>query len=530
MNPSGSASTKTAHVGTTLSVREECGKTCDVEGYSLAQSGHAAYKACVDVCLEGKGISMEGPSSPSVVPSDRHVEQPLAAAGARAARLPSSTMSAAQRLLAKLQHERIPPHKVGMSLAAAAREQGVRPSVLPRADAEKLERAEAEDSSLSAKEARIRAALHETYQGTVRQMRTYQAARLANAADLEKAAASARQHDAARIALDSSLVSAAQKYASKAGAAGANLVDLTKAKSDLARARGEIGAETAARNGAAKVLAEERELWKDSRAVIDRQLAASRSTQPGARVERAQWAAELRAARGLPARTAAKVERAESSQAQLAELERAAYRRQRTEATQLSHELRALYAARMANSQLLAKTMTRSAEKSRAGAQLAAAQAEYARKMAALGGAPKGTRSPVALQRATARDERQAAALDKAAMAAAAMLAREPQRREGAAAQRALAEAVAGSGAKPVSTLAAVGHRSSAQHVDHRGGAAAAAAVGKAKAAASAAGGLSHPRGGKASKPKIRVVDATLSGGVAAVRRAAKGLFSLKLW
>ncbi|KAJ1474755.1 hypothetical protein T484DRAFT_1830981 [Baffinella frigidus] len=337
--------------GGRVHLSEGCGRTCDVEGYSLPSAGHSANKACIDVCLEGRGISLAGVAGPLATLEKSAAQPRIGRGGGR-----GGAMSAAQRLLAKLQRGGAARgHTAGASLASVMHTQGVRPSHLPRADADTLERAEAADASISGKEARVRGALRQSYQGTVRQMRTYQAARLANAADLDKATASAKEHDAARIALDSSLVSAAAKYAAQAGpaaAGGGSLVDTAKATRDLGRARGEMGAEEAARGGAAKLLAEERELWKDSKAVVDRQLAARRWTQPGARVEQAQWAAELRHARGLPVRTAKKVQQADHSQGELAALERAAYRRQRKEAGQMSRELRGLHAARMANAQM----------------------------------------------------------------------------------------------------------------------------------------------------------------------------------
>lgn len=74
-------------------------------------------------------------------------------------------MSAAQRLLAKLQRGGAARgHTAGASLASVMHTQGVRPSHLPRADADTLERAEAADASISGKEARVRGALRQSYQ------------------------------------------------------------------------------------------------------------------------------------------------------------------------------------------------------------------------------------------------------------------------------------------------------------------------------------------------------------------------------
>jgi len=146
---------------------DKCERTCDVEGYSQRASGHAANKACIDVCLEGRGISLSGPSSPSAALTGQHRLSTLETSSAQPRAQPhigrgrATTMSAAQRLLAKLQHG---GQTAGSSLASVMHTQGVRPSHLPRADADTLERAEGVDASVSAKEAKVRAALHQSYQ------------------------------------------------------------------------------------------------------------------------------------------------------------------------------------------------------------------------------------------------------------------------------------------------------------------------------------------------------------------------------
>ena len=153
--------------GVSDNAENKCERTCDVEGYSKRASGHAANKACVDVCLEGRGISLSGPSSPSAALTDQHRLSTLEKSSAQPhiGRGRATTMSAAQRLLAKLQHGGASPsHTAGSSLATVMHTQGVRPSHLPRADADKLERAESADASISTKEARVREALHQSYQ------------------------------------------------------------------------------------------------------------------------------------------------------------------------------------------------------------------------------------------------------------------------------------------------------------------------------------------------------------------------------
>jgi hypothetical protein len=499
-----SRSTKRPHpVGGEASV-SSCASQCDANGYSAAVAGATAAKACVDVCLEEKGV--KGPAA-----HPRARSAPVQESG-------SDQEDAAKRLLARVQAQ-IPGVAGGETspalaskalpgdLAGIATALGVEGASLPKAEQARLRSALRIDASIAAREHKDRALLKQTWETSISKMRTLDAARLENAKSLSKAASRAMSENSATMALDASVLTAAAKFRQDLGGqagAGGLPVNAPKAEQQLESVRKAQKKVEQAAQFAGEILSDETIKWKNGDKLVKKQLNSPKFVDPGADVEGKFWSAVLKDADVMPTAEASKVRLAAMSDGKLVAMERQTFAQEREHMRDLGTDVRDMQAARAANAKLLADHMAKTAAQKQADTQLLAAEARYQATVSQLGGKSKIADKAPALNAKILRDAQQARALELAAQAGAAMERRYGGRMSSAAADQALTALGSGGGGSSSSSSVARSYSKPA-----------------AAAAASSAGSSAH-----ASHEAHRRKHASLSSGKAAVAKAATGWFS----
>ena len=394
-----------------------CATQCSANGYSAAVAGATAAKACVDVCLEEKGVT--GPAVRS------HVHSSSSVAGSN-----NDHEDAAKRLLARVRAQ-IPGGPKGHAskqlpgdLAGIVSALGVHSSVLPIAEKAQLKTALRMDASLAAREGKDRALLKQSWETAVSKMRNLDAARLENAKSLSKAASRAVSENSATMSLDASVLMAATKFQQnlgKAARASAMPVNAPAAEKQLESLRSaQKGVEQAAQFSG-EILADEQMKWKNGDRLVDTQLNAAKFVDPGSDVESKFWSAVLNDADLMPKADANKVRLAAMSDGKLVAMQRRNYKQARERMQSLGTDVRDMQAARVANAKLLADHMAKMAAQKQADTQLLTAEARYRSTVKQFGGKSKIADKASALTAKILKDAQQARALQLAAQAGASL-------------------------------------------------------------------------------------------------------------
>eukprot|EP00286_Rhodomonas_abbreviata_P005911 CAMPEP_0181325528 /NCGR_PEP_ID=MMETSP1101-20121128/20981_1 /TAXON_ID=46948 /ORGANISM="Rhodomonas abbreviata, Strain Caron Lab Isolate" /LENGTH=623 /DNA_ID=CAMNT_0023433857 /DNA_START=1 /DNA_END=1868 /DNA_ORIENTATION=+ len=437
-------------------IRSGCVKTCTANGYSPTVSGSTATKACVDVCLEEKGVRLGGPTSALDPGLSASSLQTLRSRSVHTrGRTNSGPMVAAQRLLARLQSgpsvggpagskSRVP---AGSTLGSIMQQLGVDTHKLPKKEAAGLMKAVQMDQVIRTKERNGRNSLRAEWEDAEKKMLTFEAARLTNAKNLAAAARKARKENEAKQQLDESLVMAAKNYEQSVGGnSNKGLpVDASKAEKQLRLQQREASGLQAAEQRAGEIFKEEEELWANAKPLTQKQLQSAHWVMPGQRAQSAQWKAALAGANLMPKADAAAVRVAAMSNGRLVGMEESEYKANRAQTEKTMKELQGLTAARAANAELVKETMGKAAGKKAAEAHLLEAEGQFVSaggKLSPQAMMVKG--GPQALGSQVQRDEQEVQELEVAAHGAAVMLERygENVRRSVQAGGRGLAKVV----------------------------------------------------------------------------------------
>ncbi|EKX47645.1 hypothetical protein GUITHDRAFT_152045 [Guillardia theta CCMP2712] len=259
-------------------------------------------------------------------------------------------------------------------------------------------------------------------------MRTLEAAKLQNSAELLDTVEQAEKQTNAKIALDSSLLAAASKFQQDVGSENLGRdvpVDVKHVAQELRRAEKSIGPIRAAVKSASSLYSEERQKWKAGETLVKKQLLSKSFVDPGSDIESSQWNKDLNAADMMPKKESNAVRMSAMSDGRLEDMEKKVYSSERKQLKNLKQNLHEMKAARIANAGLVGVQMAKAATRSTAEANLLAAERKYVSTMNKI-----GTRQSAVGQDASSlelqiqKKRAQAEALTKSSAAAVAILGR----------------------------------------------------------------------------------------------------------
>jgi len=254
---------------------------------------------------------------------------------------------------------------------------GVHAHKMSQREGEALRKGVKMDSVIGEREERMGSGLEREWKNAEKSMLTVAAARLANAKNLAHAAAKAEEQNLAQERLDQSVVSAAESYAQTVGSSQNLPVNAVKAQKQLAQAKANDAKLRATARTAEDIYGEEKELWENVRPLTAKQLASAHWVMPGEDTQEAQWRQTLDGAAAMAPEEGKEVRLAAMSNGKLLGMQKSAYERNRAATASMSKQLEDLEAARVANAELVHKTMAKAATKKAAEAKLLQAENSF---------------------------------------------------------------------------------------------------------------------------------------------------------
>mmetsp|Transcript_34338 Transcript_34338/g.77348 ORF Transcript_34338/g.77348 Transcript_34338/m.77348 type:complete len:616 (-) Transcript_34338:84-1931(-) len=402
-----------------------CKQSCEAKGYSSDLSSSHAARACYDMCMDGKGFQN--------LEIDDSMHPHLSASSVQFGDL--DKLSNAQKVLAEVKSS-VPHARSNMfdrkvsstTLSSALSSLNVDPSSLPANDANALNEAIAMDNRITQQQRQDRQNMKKVWGTSMKQMRTLEAAKLQNSAELLDTVEKAEKQTNAKIALDSSLLAAASKFEKDVG--GNNLgkdvpVDVQKVAQELQRAEKSVGPIRAAVKSATSLYSEERQKWKAGDDLVKKQLLSHSFVDPGSDIESSQWNKNLNAAAVMPKAESDAVRMSAMSDGRLEDMEKKVYSTERKNLKNLKQNLHQMKTARIANAGLVGQQMAKAATRSIAEANLLAAERKYVSTMNKIGTRQSAVgQDASSLQLQIQKKRAQANALEKSSEAASAILGR----------------------------------------------------------------------------------------------------------